>query len=184
MHLNFDNWPALTAERDDGLGQRTLVNTVDAQTLTNKTLTSPTITTPAISSPVISGGLTGPRPVVTPTGAGAITAAMSGSDIMLNAAAGFALTLPAPAAGLNYRITVAAAFATTSFTVVTNGGANIIQGGATVVGADVPAADEDTITFVNSAENKGDFVELWSDGTSWFVNGRGTTVGSITFTAT
>lgn len=122
--------------------------------------------------------------ILTPTAAVALTALQSGINVMLNAAAGFAITLPAPAAGLNYRITVAAAFATTDFTVVTNAGANIIQGGATVAGADVPAADEDTITFVASAENKGDFVDLWSDGTSWFVNGRGTTVGSITFTAT
>lgn len=122
------------------------------------------------------------RPIITPTAAGALTALQSGSDVMLNAAAGFAITLPAVAAGLNFRFVVAAAFATTNFTVITPALADIIQGGATVAGADVPAADEDTISFVASAELKGDFVDVWSDGTSWFVNGRGTTSGSITFT--
>ncbi len=127
---------------------------------------------------------TGVEGTLTPTAAVTLTAAQSGLSVNLNAAAGFAITLPAVAAGLAFRFTVAAAFATTDFTVITPGGVNIIQGGATVAGADVPAADEDTITFVATAETKGDFVDVWSDGTSWFVNGRGTTAGSITFTAT
>lgn len=126
---------------------------------------------------------TGIRRSYTPTVAVTLTVAQSGMDILLDAAAGFAITLPAVGAGLNYRFTVADAFATTDFTVITPGGVNIIQGGATVAGADVPAADEDTITFVATAELKGDFIDLWSDGTSWFANGRGTTGGSITFTA-
>lgn len=124
----------------------------------------------------------GRLPVYTPTAAVTLTAAQSGYNIMLNAAAGFAITLPAVAVGLKYRFTVGAAFATTNFTVITPGLVDIIQGGATVAGADVPAADEDTISFVASAELKGDHVDVWSDGTSWFVNGRGTTSGSITFT--
>lgn len=127
---------------------------------------------------------TGIERVVTPTAAVALTVAQSGMEVLLNAAAGFAITLPTATAGVRFRITVAAAFATTDFTVITPGGLNIIEGGATVAGADVPAANEDTITFVASAELPGDFVDLWSDGTSWFVNGRGTTSGSITFTAT
>lgn len=135
-------------------------------TLTNKTLT----------------GSLGTLSILTPTVATILTAAQSGSNVMLNAAAGFEITLPAVAAGLYFRFTVAAAFATTNFTVVTPALADLINGGATVVGADVPASAEDTISFVASAENLGDFVDVWSDGTSWFVNGRGTTTGSITFT--
>lgn len=119
---------------------------------------------------------------LTPTAAVTLTQAQSGSEVFLNAAAGFAITLPAVAAGLVFRFTVAAAFATTNFTIITPGLADLIQGGATVAGADVPAEDEDTISFVATAEKKGDFVDVWSDGTSWFVNGRGTTAGSITFT--
>ena len=111
---------------------------------------------------------TGIRLTYTPTVAVTLTKEQSGYEILLNAAAGFAITLPAVAAGLNYRITVAAAFATTNFTVITPALADLIQGGATVAGADVPAADEDTISFVATAELKGDFVDLWSDGTSWY----------------
>lgn len=123
------------------------------------------------------------RRVITPTAAVSLTAAQSGSEIMLNAAAGFEITLPALAAGLNFRFTVAAAFATTPFTVVVPAANdNTIFGGATVAGADVPASAEGSINFVESAELPGDFVDVWSDGVSWFVNGRGTTSGSITFT--
>lgn len=121
--------------------------------------------------------------IYTPTAAGALTAAQSGMDIMLNAAAGFAITLPAVAAGLRYRFTVAAAFATTDFTVVTPGGANLIYGAVDVAGSVVAASAEDTITFVASAELPGDWVELWSDGTLWYIRGYGVTSGSITVTA-
>lgn len=150
----------------------------------NDVVTKGGVTIPTISSTATLTNKTvnGPNAVVTPTGAVSLTAAQSGSEIMLNASAGFAITLPTAAAGLYYRFTVAANFATTNFTVITPGLLDIIQGGATVAGADVPAADEDTISFVATAELKGDFVDVWSDGTSWFVNGRGTTSGSITFT--
>jgi len=119
---------------------------------------------------------------LTPTGAVVLTATQTGTNVWLNAAGGFAITLPAVAAGLNFRFTVAAAFATTNFTIITPGLVDLIFGGATVAGADVPADAEDTISFVATVEAKGDFVDVWSDGVSWFVNGRGTTAGSITFT--
>ncbi len=125
--------------------------------------------------------LLGSNRIITPTAAVALTAAQTGAEVMLNAATGFEITLPALGAW-KFRFTVAAAFATTNFTIVSASSGNIIQGGATVAGADVPAADEDTISFVATAETKGDFVDVWSDGTSIFVNGRGTTAGSITFT--
>jgi hypothetical protein len=121
---------------------------------------------------------------VTPTAAVALTAAQSGFNVWLNAAAGFAITLPAPAAGLNYRFTTAAAFATTNFTVVTASGADILFGSADVNSTLVGCAAQDTINFVSTAETKGDFVEVWSDGTGWFVNGVAAAAGGITFTAT
>jgi len=98
------------------------------------------------------GGVIGKDTVLPPPAAVTLTAAQSGMNVMLNAAAGFAITLPAVAAGLRYRFTVGANFATTNFTIVTPGLVDIIQGGATVAGADVPAADEDTISFVATAE--------------------------------
>lgn len=119
---------------------------------------------------------------LTPTAAVALTAAQSGMEIFLNASAGFAITLPAPAAGLKYRFTVGAAFASTNFTIVTASSANIIFGAAVVAGETVAASEEDTISFVATAELPGDWVEVWSDGTNWYVSGHGVTSGSITFT--
>lgn len=120
--------------------------------------------------------------VITPTAATELTAAQSGSVVFLNAATGFAITLPAPAAGLSFKFVVAAAFATTNFTIVTNGSSNIIQGGADVNSTWVPAADEDTISFVATAETKGDWIEVVSNGTDWFASGQATAAGAITFT--
>ncbi len=126
---------------------------------------------------------TGVGLTLTPTAAFTLTKEQSGIEVLLNAAAGFAITLPALAAGLKYRFTVGAAFATTDFTVITPVLANTLQGGAMVAGAEVSATSHDTISFVATAEAVGDFVEVWSDGTSWFVNGRAKGAGGITFTA-
>lgn len=119
----------------------------------------------------------------TPTAAVTLTPADSGKTVFLNAAAGFAITLPAPAAGLKYKFLVGAAFATTNFTVVTDSGYNVIQGGAIVNSTFIPAADEDTINFVATAETVGDYVVIESDGTNWLAEGVGAAAGAITFTA-
>jgi hypothetical protein len=118
-----------------------------------------------------------------PTAAVTLGAGDSGKTIMLNAAEGFAITLPAPVAGLKYKFLVAAAFATTNFTVVTDSGDNVIQGGAIVNSVFVPAANEDTINFVATAETIGDYVVIESDGTNWLAEGVGAASGAITFTA-
>ena len=48
----------------------------------------------------------------------------------------------------------------------------------------VLAANEDSINFVASTCIVGDWVEVISDGTSWFVTGQSDAAGGITFTAT
>lgn len=118
----------------------------------------------------------------TPTVAVALTAAQSGMDVFLNAAEGFAITLPAVANGLRYRFIVAAAFATTNFTIVVPALATLIFGAADVNSTLVLADDENTISFVASAETLGDYAEVVSDGVNWFVSGQGFASGSITFT--
>lgn len=118
---------------------------------------------------------------LTPTAAVTLTAADSGKEIYLDAAAGFAIALPAVTAGLKYKFIVGLAFATTDFTIVA--ATNVIQGGAIVNSTFVAAANENTISFVASAETVGDYVELSSDGTNWYVSGVGASAGSITFTA-
>lgn len=118
---------------------------------------------------------------LTPTGAVTLDAADSGKTILLSAAAGFAISLPAVTAGLKYKFVTALAFATTDFTIVS--ATNVIQGGAIVNSVFVPAVNENTVSFVATAETLGDYIEIESDGTNWYVNGTGAAAGSITFTA-
>jgi hypothetical protein len=112
-----------------------------------------------------------------------LSAADSGKLFSLNAAAGAQITLPAVAtsAGLNFRFTVQALFATTAWTI--KAASNVIQGGVIVNSVNVLGADENTITFSASADTIGDFVQLNSDGVNWYVSGVGATAGAITLTA-
>lgn len=100
---------------------------------------------------------------------------------------GAAVTLPPPKDGLRFKFVVGAAFATTAWTVVTNGSANIIHG--LVLSADLNAANDgdttagtgaDTITFAATLEAIGDWAEVVSDGTKWFVTAACTTYNGIT----
>jgi hypothetical protein len=111
-----------------------------------------------------------------------LTAADSGRHYSLNAAAGAQITLPAVAtsAGLNFRFTVQALFATTAWTILA--ASNVIQGGAIVNSVNVASANRNTITFAHAADTIGDYVQLHCDGVNWYVSGVGTTAASITFT--
>lgn len=117
------------------------------------------------------------------TAARALTVDESGNVFPLNLAAGVALTLPAVATakGVKYKFYVQTAFATTAYTIVSTG--NVIQGGAIVNSVNVPAANENTITFAANAETIGDWLELECDGVYWYAKGVGTAAGAITFTA-
>jgi len=110
-----------------------------------------------------------------------LTASDSGKLFTLSAAAGVAITLPAvTVAGFRARFTVGAAFATTNFTIVAP--TSVIQGSADVNSTLVPAANENTISFVATAETVGDYVELYSDGTNFYAYGIAAAAGGITFT--
>ena len=115
--------------------------------------------------------------------AATLTAADSGKTFQLitSGTDGAAITLPAVSAGLNFKFVVGAAFATTDWTIVS--ATNVTEGNVIVAGAHVPGANENTVSFVATAESIGDYVQYISDGTSWFVSGSGVTTGSITFTA-
>ena len=117
------------------------------------------------------------------TGAITLTAEDSGKVFILKAAAGAQITLPAVAtsAGFRFKFVVGQLFATTNWTVLA--ASNVIEGSVLVAGAHVAGVNENTISFVASAESLGDFAELVCDGTNWFVNGSGVTAGSITLTA-
>lgn len=97
--------------------------------------------------------------------------------------------LPAPAAGFSYRFILSALLGGgQSLSIVTDSGQNIIYGGC--CGPDVAtgnyntASAQDTIVFNDGAEAIGDFVDVWCDGTNWYVFGWCQAASTITFSAT
>lgn len=113
-----------------------------------------------------------------------LTISESGKTVYFGTA-GVDITLPAvsTAAGVVYRFVCSANFAATSMTVVTSGGEDKIFGSLEVAGAVVLCSAEDTVTFVNTAELPGDWIELRSDGTNWYLTGQAGTAGGLTCTA-
>ena len=116
--------------------------------------------------------------VTTPTAATTLTAAQSGSIVALAQAAGYAVTLPSPAAGLNYRFVVQALFATTDW-VITSASANMY---GTIMEAGVlqAVAGATTINLELGADTIGDYIDLYSDGTYWYVSGSTAQAASVT----
>lgn len=98
----------------------------------------------------------------------------SGKTFFLDATTEFATTLPAPEPGLEFEFVVRAAPSGADYTIVSNGGANIIKG--SVLSADLNAASDgdietsggDTISFVSAKAVAGDRAVLRCDGTNWF----------------
>jgi len=106
----------------------------------------------------------------------------SGKVFILNHATEFATTLPtvASSSGVTFRFICKLAPDTGSFTVVTDSLEDAIVGSVTVDGAAVPAdGPDDTITFATGAAAIGDWIELTSDGTYWYISGQGEASGSI-----
>lgn len=106
-----------------------------------------------------------------------LTAADYGKTFFLNAATEFATTLPPVALGARLKFVCANAPESASFTIVTPSSDNLIYG-AIVSSADAGGSASatagtagDTITFVDGQAALGDFVELESDGTNWYVYG-------------
>jgi hypothetical protein len=116
------------------------------------------------------------------TGAKTLSKSDDRKTFYLTAAAGAAITLPAPYLGAEFSFVVGSAFATTDWTIVTNGSANIINGSVEVAGAVVVGGSEDTISFVATAETIGDHVRVRSNGTVWAVDGQAALSGGITLT--
>ena len=115
-----------------------------------------------------------------------LTAEDSGKVYILDNATGENITLPALSDGLTFKFIVGAAFATDNWVIASAEGDNIngiiADMGATVAG--VPAAAEDQINFVATAETIGDWVELTCDygNSQWLVTGMCAANGGITAT--
>jgi len=117
-----------------------------------------------------------------------LTAADSGKTLYLDLAGGFTTTLPAPAAGLKYKFVVKTA-PTTAYILVTNGSANIMIGGINELEVDTAddgpyIANGDTLNFVASTAVVGDYVDMESDGTSWYFHGQAKADGGISLAST
>jgi hypothetical protein len=107
-----------------------------------------------------------------------LAATESGKTCFLASATEFDTKLPAPAAGLRFKFIVGLAPSGASYTVTTNGTTqNVIHGvissaeDALGAAAATNGTPVDVITFVDSKAQIGDWVEVISDGTSWFASG-------------
>lgn len=122
------------------------------------------------------------------TAANTLTQSECGKTMFLNSATEFATTLPAPAAGCYFKFIVKAAPSGAHYTIVTNGSDNILIGGINELEVDTNDdgeydADADTITFHDSpASAVGDYVEMISDGTSWYFTGQSNLDGAVAVT--
>lgn len=106
------------------------------------------------------------------TAAKTLTLDDAGKTFFLNSTTEFAVTLPSPKAGLQFRFICAAAPSGASYTVVTAGAAQILAGQVhSSTGGDADSEADvtgTTISFVDGASVIGDWADVISDGTSWF----------------
>ena len=107
-----------------------------------------------------------------------------GKTFFLNSATEFASTLPAPEAGCWFKFIVKAAPSGAAYTILTNASANILIGGINELEVDTSDdgpydADADTITFADGVAAVGDYVEMVSDGTSWYITGQANADGGV-----
>lgn len=99
----------------------------------------------------------------------------SGAIIVQATTTGIVVELPAVAnKGAYFKFVVGSAFATNNFKIGSKQGeTDKIQGTLEVAGAVVDCDAEDYINFIADGENVGDFIELFSDGTSWIIGASG-----------
>jgi len=117
-----------------------------------------------------------------------LTAADSGRTFFLDLAGGFTVTLPAPVLGFKSRLIVKTA-PTTAYVVVTAGGANIMVVSVNELETDTtedgPSDDDaDTINFVANVALPGDFVDVYCDGTKFYMLGQSRADGAVTTSTT
>lgn len=107
----------------------------------------------------------------------------SGTTFILSAS-GTTITLPAVSAseGVNFKFVIGGAV-TTGNVIVLSAETGNIYGSIMTGGVDYACTVEDQINFIADGELPGDFVELYSDGSKWFIGATlGTTDAKITCT--
>jgi len=137
------------------------------------------------SGPVASanGFQNGTTSIETLEAADTLVAADNGKVIFLDLAGGFTVTLPDATAGTRFKFVVKTA-PTTAY-IIGSGSDNIIGGFSSVEDA-AGSADYDgsanTVEFVANKAAIGDWCELVSDGTSWYVSGNSNVQDGLTIT--
>ena len=111
-----------------------------------------------------------------------ITAAESGKTFILNSATAFVSTLPAVAAGLRYKFYIGATIVTGGNHTIVPTDDNTIYGQCIVNGAAVAASAEGSINLIADNTLPGDWLDVFCDGTNWYVGGQFVTASSLTFT--
>lgn len=115
----------------------------------------------------------------TTTVSSTLTSADAGKTFFVTSVSSTEYYLPASntASGLNYKFVVGGAL-TGDLVIKTHAAEKVIEGALIVAGAVVDCEAEHTITFVSDGENVGDYVELYSDGTYWYIGDSGALTGS------
>jgi len=89
-------------------------------------------------------------------------------------AANITLTLPAVAAGLHYRFINGAGGALSGSVIIAGAAANLLRGvilqGPINAPLSVSVTNSSNIRFVTAASLQGDFIDLYCDGTNWYVH--------------
>ena len=122
------------------------------------------------SGPVVVGS----DSFFTPTAAKTLTAKDNGLTFKITTT-GYTYALPAPFAGAFYRFVMSTALATDF---VINGGNSLMYGSVDINSARVEWAASSVITIQDDKETIGDWYELKSDGTNWYVSGSAKTAAA------
>ena len=140
-----------------------------------------TVPDPGVSCNVQLGAI----PVVALTTTATLTAAQSGSIVSLSTATAnpSVVTLPAAAAGINFRFKSASHSLSNAFQIRAAAAAAIV-GGTLIVNAAKVAITFGTSVGPNFTTSctEGDWVDVVSDGTNYYVSGCGQASGSMTVT--
>jgi hypothetical protein len=102
----------------------------------------------------------------------------SGKTFMLTGIVGYALTLPAPKAAVKYKFIVQDLFATTDWVLTATGA--IMFGTVMELSTVQAVATATTINLELGADTIGDWLEVISDGTNWYVSGACAQAASVT----
>jgi len=101
----------------------------------------------------------------------------SGKTYILTTTTEFVLPATTTASGVHYKF-VLGGLTTASSSIRTYDLTTGIEGTLIVAGAVVDCDKEARITFGTDFENLGDYVEVWSNGTYWFIGDSGALTGS------